>query len=308
MATKPPIVLDANLHKPIASGDTLPPDAVGMPAIKTGIRKQKDVAGCDDDGIAIGTNASTSGQYTIAIGKDAAAPTEKPTYGWNGGVAIGYNAQSHYDGVALGKNSVAYRGIAIGGGAIIDDASFGVGAIAIGAVAKAQGQNAIAIGAVANTVGGVAIGDGTDAPGAVSIGHAAKAIAGGVVIGAYGSLQIKYGTVLGHNAVATNTGFQSIAIGAYSVASRQDAVSFGHTAKDFPALKVTAAPPDITTEKFRALVCVAAAAYTHDAINGEQFNALASAINALGASVSGFTPIALLPAEPVSTEPDDAGT
>ncbi len=135
--------------------------------------------------IAIGADTLANGASSIAIGKNANTRT-------NTTIAIGVNSLSNnYAAIAIGTNAVvkSQGGIAIGSGASIEGSTTNI--TAIGASSRANGR------------------------GAVSLGHNAYALTGGLA--------------LGQNAVAGNG---QTAIGADSVAEGTRVVSVGHKAGD----------------------------------------------------------------------------
>jgi hypothetical protein len=277
-----------------------------LPAIKTGNKTQIEVSDCHKTGIALGQDAKATGESALAMGIGAVSETDSAialgknakvstnSYKLNNGIAIGYGATVYSDGIAIGTGSVAYRGIAILGR--IDqgeDGSIGSGAIAIGGTAI--GQNAIAIGSQSSSVNSFAIGANAIAKnGGLALGEQTNSPVRGVALGPYCKNQGDLGNAIGYKSVVSDMAIQSVALGTYSAVTRANAVSFGYTRKDARLITVV----NIPAELFRQVTCVAKGEYQHDAINGEQFNVLAKAINQLGQSVSGFKPIDLLPLEP----------
>jgi hypothetical protein len=213
---------------------------------------------------------------------------------WANAIAIGTQAVSHADGVACGYKAIEYRGIAIGG-FIVDDGALGVGAIAIGGFAK--GQPAIAVGSQANAPNALAVGDSATAINyGTAVGRGANAVDESVAFGANTKASEPFSTGFGYWTLVAAGATQSVSLGAYAVATRPNVVSLGHTAKDFPLLNVQNVP----AEQFRSIACVAKGAFQHDAINGEQYNALAVAVNNLLAHAGDGTiaPLPILPLEP----------
>lgn len=116
--------------------------------------------------IALGSEATASGDDSVAIGTRATAQDGKA-------VAIGAGNVASGDGaVAIGDPNIATGRGAVALGA--DNTAIGFGAVAIGADSVAQGQSAIALGrnAQATAAGAVAIGENAVAtrPGQIALG------------------------------------------------------------------------------------------------------------------------------------------
>ncbi len=139
--------------------------------------------------ISIGSGANASGADGVAIGKASGAYIDSVAIGYQakankkGSIKIGYNsdtASQAYDyavAIGYGSTATANNGISIGKSAAVNG---GVGAIAIGASAKAYKQEGIAIGASAavNAQDGIAVN------GSVLSGHDGAVVFGGYSQGA----------------------------------------------------------------------------------------------------------------------------
>jgi autotransporter adhesin len=193
--------------------------------------------------IAVGFNAGLglgSGQYSIAMGSGATAPSASHAIG-NFSVAIGSG-----DGVsANGAISNAAFGTAIGASSIAQnqfDAAFGAFSIASGSRSAAFGANSVAAGASSVAMGDTAFAQGSNA---VAVGRSAVAAGtNSVVLGA------------GASAVAAN----SVAIGFRSEATAANTASFG------------------TPGNERRLTNVAAGINPTDAVNVGQLTALTAGL------------------------------
>ena len=113
-------------------------------------------------GVAIGHDASSDTNNGVAVGATAGVEGNGAAIGWgtdarggtNGGVAIGYFADS-YEGIAIGVNAEANNGVAIGANANDDNEG-----VAIGIRASTVNGAAIGIDAVSDV--GYQIGTGTN--------------------------------------------------------------------------------------------------------------------------------------------------
>ncbi|MGF6936842.1 hypothetical protein OKW41_006004 [Paraburkholderia sp. UCT70] len=273
----------------------------GIPAIVTPGSKMADVLAGGTRSVGIGHAAHAAGDSSVSAGVNSAAESDgsvaigngaqAPDAPWAGGVAVGANAVSALGGVAIGNGSVAGRGVAIMG-THTDHATSGLLSVAM--MGTTTGAYAVAI--CGNADGAATAIGGGSSSGAIGLAAGRNAVAANwaVAVGPYCNSRVAHSTAMGFNSVCGADAEGAVAIGAYSAVSRADTISFGRTQADSALLGVSVTP----AMKNRQLACVAAGAYMHDAINGEQFNKLATAINQLGAGVSGFTPIPLLPFEP----------
>lgn len=113
-------------------------------------------------GVAIGHDASSDTNNGVAVGASAGVEGNGAAIGWgtdarggtNGGVAIGYFADS-YEGIAIGVNAEANNGVAIGANANDDNEGVAIGI-------RASTVNGAAIGIDAVSDAGYQIGTGTN--------------------------------------------------------------------------------------------------------------------------------------------------
>ncbi len=200
------------------------------------------------DGIAIGTEAKTSGSYGIALGKSASA-------GVGGTIAIGAGAQVYVDssisaslgaiglyGIAIGYNAktsgaqgvaVGYKALASVGGTTAvgrEAQAIDLYATAIGAKAQANENESVAAGytALAKGTFSVAIGSGSQAGArqSLAIGYQAAASADETIaIGRYSKASGSESAVVGGGAIGA--GVYSTAIGNSAEAAGQATAAFG---------------------------------------------------------------------------------
>ena len=188
------------------------------------------------DAIAIGTNATGTGDKAVAIGKNASATKEN-------GIAIGFDATNQsIDSVAIGREATSSKDmdVAIGKKA----AASGGESLAFGSESKASGQATVAVGKNSNASGSSAVAAGYDTTAAgdnaVAVGNKATAsqvndIAVGLRASATGGRSIATGTAAnasGAYSIATGftaaaSGTESIAVGSKSSATKQDSTAIG---------------------------------------------------------------------------------
>lgn len=191
------------------------------------------------DSVAIGTNASSAGNTSIALGKGAAI--ENDTDGnyqavvKSDDVAIGTGAKTSASdsSTAIGKEakvSQSTDALAVGSGAQVSTSN---NAMAFGKGANAgSAADSIAMGTSAKTISAdtIAIGQSTSAEGAnsVVIGKNAKTITeGGNAIGS-GSAASGNSTAIGQSATANN--YNAVAIGNNATANADKSISLGYNA------------------------------------------------------------------------------
>lgn len=208
---------DAAAAGSVAIGDgatvtqALPSIAIGAGANVDG----NTVYGASSVSVAIGTNAYARNR-SVVIGAQAAS-----TATGGNAVAIGNGAQTYYESIAIGRDTVAKNGaISIGdrGG------NQAINSVCIGDLAtiSAAAGLSVVVGRQAASTGarGVAIGGSTSAgQNAVAIGGNASAASG-------------HGIAIGYNAALVGSDENSIAIGrSASATSAISAVCIGHTAR-----------------------------------------------------------------------------
>jgi hypothetical protein len=196
-----------------------------------------------ESAIAIGNGAEATSPYAIAIGYKALNVNRdgnRDKY-----IAIGYEAQSITDGVAMGSDArcLSNGGFAIGNGTRV----FGNGGFALGNGAESYGIDGIAIGSnsrdntgLSGFNNGIAIGSGATVGGdksiaigygsnALSVANNSIAIGGQTIIGSF----TQYGITIGHDSSVSVTG--GIAIGGEAVSDQQNAIALGYQINtDFP--------------------------------------------------------------------------
>ena len=127
--------------------------------------------------VVIGSSAFSTGQYNVAIGRNAKVQSSQTA-----GTAVGNDArvgssQGGNNGVAIGTNAIVERnaGTAIGPNAYVKD---GDNATAVGMQANAWGASAVALGHGANATGsyGLALGFGATASGTASFAIGSGAV------------------------------------------------------------------------------------------------------------------------------------
>ena len=163
-----------------------------------------------NNAVGIGTNYY-AGANGVAIGNEAVT---------NSGIALGYNAKSPSDySVAIGNNAGVVLGIRAGGlggtyqvtAADVAAASSSNSAVAIGNSATTFGSSSIAIGNSAFSTGGISLGKGAFSTNGVALGNDSLSIGKSVALGnrafaggnnatdAIGSVAIGYNSFVGTN-------------------------------------------------------------------------------------------------------------
>ena len=192
-----------------------------------------------EDSVAIGTSASSAGNTSIALGKEAAI--ENDTDGnyqavvKSDDIAIGTGAKTSASdsSTAIGKSATVSQStdaMAIGSGAKVTTAN---NAMALGKDATADSAaDSIAMGTKAKTISAdtIAIGQSTSAEGAnsVVIGKKAKTTdEGGNAIGS-GSAASGNSTAIGQSATANN--YNAVAIGNGATANADKSIALGYNA------------------------------------------------------------------------------
>ena len=166
------------------------------------------------DAIAIGTNATGTGDKAVAIGKNASATKEN-------GIAIGFDATNQsIDSVAIGREATSSKDmdVAIGKKA----AASGGESLAFGSSSKASGEATVAVGKSSNASGSSAVAAGyqANATGAntVATGMSSKAsVDNAVAVGVQSNASARAATALGGYSSAS--GERATAVGAASKAS-----------------------------------------------------------------------------------------
>ena len=177
------------------------------------------------DAIAIGTDATGTGDKAIAIGKGANATKEN-------GIAIGFDATNQsIDSVAIGREATSSKDmdVAIGKQA----KATGGESLAFGSQSKASGEATVAVGKEANSSGSSAVAAGYQSAAAgdnaVAVGNKATAsqvndIAVGLRASATGGRSIATGTAANASgAYSIATGFTAAAVGENSIAQGKGA-------------------------------------------------------------------------------------
>ena len=221
----------------------------------------------------IGPSASSTGQYNVAIGRNASVQSSRTAATAVGNGARVGSSQGGNNGVAVGTNAVVEKnaGTAIGPNAYVkngDNATavgmqanaWGTSALALGHGASATSTEAIAIGtntsssqadtiamgtsSVASGSRSVAIGNGTDATGgsSVALGNSAQALAtNAIAIGVSADTNVNAdGIAIGSNTEVS--GSQGISIG-LSAAASQASVAIGSNASVTTGTESTAIGP-----------------------------------------------------------------
>lgn len=193
------------------------------------------------DSVAIGTNASSAGNTSIALGKGAAI--ENDTDGnyqavvKSDDVAIGTGAKTSASdsSTAIGKSATVSQStdaMAIGSSATVGASSNNAMALGKGAAVSSGAADSIAMGTSAKTVSAdtIAIGQDTSATGAnsVVIGKGATTtVEGGNAIG-LSSTASGSSTAIGQSATANN--YNAVAIGNKATANADKSISLGYEA------------------------------------------------------------------------------
>ena len=164
------------------------------------------------DAIAIGSNATGTGDAAVAIGLEASATEQN-------GVAIGHKAKNtSQSSVAIGENATSSKDmdVAIGKNA----AASGGESLSFGSDSKASGQATVAVGKESNASGSSAISAGYQSAAA---GDNAVAVGKNTTAGATNAIAV--------GLRATATGTRAIATGAGSSATGEQSLANGFTAK-----------------------------------------------------------------------------
>jgi autotransporter adhesin len=208
--------------------------------------------------IAVGSDASASGDFSVALGVDAVAPTRRAIAIGQQSVASGAQAFALGTGAsATGNNSVALGGaIDKNANGIIDPGEFasatGGLSMAMGSAAQATQDNATAIGGESQASG----------VGATAVGS--TSVASGLAA-----------STLGFGAQAT--GDESVAIGYLSQATAQSSVAIGWNSIADAANTVSVG----STGNYRRIVNVADPTGAHDAVTLGYLQSNYSTTNAL---------------------------
>ena len=177
------------------------------------------------DAIAIGSNATGTGDAAVAIGLEASATEQN-------GVAIGHKAKNtSQSSVAIGENATSSKDmdVAIGKNA----AASGGESLSFGSDSKASGQATVAVGKESNASGSSAISAGYQSAAA---GDNAVAVGKNTTAGATNAIAVGLrATATGTRAIATGagssaTGEQSLANGFTAKASGNDSIALGNAA------------------------------------------------------------------------------
>ena len=177
------------------------------------------------DAIAIGSNATGTGDAAVAIGLEASATEQN-------GVAIGHKAKNtSQSSVAIGENATSSKDmdVAIGKNA----AASGGESLSFGSDSKASGQATVAVGKESNASGSSAISAGYQSAAA---GDNAVAVGKNTTAGATNAIAVGlHATATGTRAIATGagssaTGEQSLANGFTAKASGENSIAQGNAA------------------------------------------------------------------------------
>ena len=163
------------------------------------------------DAIAIGTNATGTGDKAVSIGKDASATKEN-------GVAVGFGATNEsIDSVAIGTRATSSKDMDVAIGK--EAQATGGESLAFGSQSKASGQATIAVGKESNASGSSAVAAGYQSAAA---GNNAVAVGKNTTAGAENAIAV--------GLRATATGTRAIATGAGSKATGNQSLAAGFTA------------------------------------------------------------------------------
>ena len=177
------------------------------------------------DAIAIGSDATGTGDKAIAIGKGANATKEN-------GIAIGFDATNQsIDSIAIGREATSSKDmdVAIGKQA----KATGGESLAFGSQSKASGQATVAVGKESNASGSSAVAAGYQSAAA---GNNAVAVGKNTTAGAENAIAVGLrATATGTRAIATGagssaTGAQSLAAGFMANAIANNTIAQGNTA------------------------------------------------------------------------------
>jgi len=180
-----------------------------------------------NNAIAVGTNATGTGDKAVAIGKNASATNEN-------GVAVGFGATNEsIDSVAIGTRATSSKDMDVAIGK--EAKATGGESLAFGSQSKASGQATIAVGKESNASGSSAVAAGYQSAAAgdnaVAVGNKASAsqvndIAVGLRASATGGRSIATGTAANASgAYSIATGFTAAAAGENSIAQGKGAIA-----------------------------------------------------------------------------------
>ena len=164
------------------------------------------------DAIAIGSNATGTGDASVAIGNASSAPTQASIAVGNGATAL------KTESIAIGKGATSNNDLDIAIGR--DAKSKGGQTVSLGSDAKTDGQAAVAIGRQANATANAAVAIGSDAN-----ASAQNTVAVGIAAKATNQRGVAVGT--SSEATADNT----VAVGGFSKAQAERATAVGLLAK-----------------------------------------------------------------------------
>jgi len=179
-----------------------------------------------NNAIAIGTNATGTGDKAVAIGKGASATKEN-------GVAVGFGATNEsIDSVAIGTRATSSKDMDVAIGK--EAKATGGESLAFGSQSKASGQATVAVGKESNASGSSAISAGYQS---AASGDNAVAVGKNTTAGNTNAIAVGLrATATGTRAIATGagssaTGEQSLANGFTANASATNATAIGAGAK-----------------------------------------------------------------------------
>lgn len=234
----------ATINKTAASGVAIGNGAVTGSADKTitvnNLSYAVKAAG-GENSVAIGTDASSAGNTSLALGKGATVENDSDgnyqAVVKSNDIAIGTDAKTSASdsSTAIGKGaSVAQStdALAIGSSAAVGASSTNAMALGKSATVSGGATDSIAMGTSAKTISAdtIAIGQNTSAEGAnsVVIGKSAKTTSdGGNAIG-FGSAASGSSTAIGQSATANN--YNALAIGNNATANADKSISLGYNA------------------------------------------------------------------------------
>ena len=179
-----------------------------------------------NNAIAIGTNATGTGDKAVAIGKGASATKEN-------GVAVGFGATNEsIDSVAIGTRATSSKDMDVAIGK--EAKATGGESLAFGSQSKASGQATVAVGKESNASGSSAISAGYQS---AASGDNAVAVGKNTTAGNTNAIAVGLrATATGTRAIATGagssaTGEQSLANGFTAKASGENSIAQGNAAK-----------------------------------------------------------------------------
>ena len=178
-----------------------------------------------NNAIAIGTNATGTGDKSVAIGKDSSAKVEN-------GIAIGFTATNEsIDSVAIGTRAKSSKDMDVAIGK--EAQATGGESLAFGSQSKASGQATVAVGKESNASGSSAVAAGYQSAAA---GDNAVAVGKNTTAGATNAIAVGLrATATGTRAIATGAGSkasgeQSLAAGFMANAIANNTIAQGNTA------------------------------------------------------------------------------